>query len=487
MSCPVLLSAKRDPRALALLFEGRAWSYGELNREIAAWAARLRARGVREGDRLALLTANRPEAVFLLFATRRLGATLVPLNARLTAAELAVQLERLSPVHRLASEALADRLGDAWTLEALAAEPATTEAPPAAPPDVWAMLFTSGTTGRAKAVELTEQNLFASARASGENLGADPQQRWLGNLPLFHVGGIAMAVRCALYGCALELEARFDLDRAIAALRSVHLTHASLVPQTLARVVEAGPLRFSQSLRALLIGGGPSRPELLAEARSRGLPVLQTYGLTEACSQVATERPAEADGSSSGRPLAGISVRVVDAQGRVLGPEQEGELQVRGQTVMRGYFRDEAATARALEDGWLHTGDVGLLDAKGRVRVFARRADLILAGGENIYPAELEQVLGGHPEVAEVAVVGVEDERWGQVPVAVLVPRSPGRAPKALEEWCRSKVAGFKVPRRWIWVDALPRNAGGKVNRAALRELTGVPDALRGPEETRRG
>jgi O-succinylbenzoic acid--CoA ligase len=225
----------------------------------------------------------------------------------------------------------------------------------------------------------------------------------------------------------------------------------------------------------------------LAEARSRGLPVLQTYGLTEACSQVATERLSEADGLTSGRPLPGLSVRVVDGEGRVLGPEQEGELQLCGPTVMRGYFRDPAATARALEGGWLHTGDVGLLDARGRLKVFARRADLILAGGENIYPAELEQVLGGHPAVAEVAVVGVEDDRWGQIPVAVLVPRNPGEAPQSLDEWCRSRVAGFKVPRRWIWVDALPRNAGGKVNRAALRELTGAPDALRGPEETRRG
>lgn len=486
MSCPVAQMARHRPNALALIFEAQRWTYAELDCAVLSWAARLHARGVREGDRVALLSANRPEGVFLLFAARRLGATLVPLNARLTSLELEGLLEQLNPVHRLASEALADRLGGCWTLEALTQEAAGSPPPDAAPPEVWAMLFTSGTTGRAKAVELTERSLAASARASGENLGADPEQRWLGNLPLFHVGGIAMAVRCALYGCALELEPGFDLDRAIAALRSPHLTHASLVPQTLARVVEAGPLRFSSSLRALLIGGGPSRPELLEEARSRGLPVLQTYGLTEACSQVATERLGEADGETSGRPLAGVSVRIVDGAGRVLEPGREGEIQLRGDTVMRGYFRNPEATARALQGGWLHTGDLGLLDERGRLKVFARRSDLILSGGENIYPAELEQVLGGHPAVAEVAVVGAKDPRWGEVPVAVLVGRAGGER-AALEEWCRSRLAGFKVPRRWLWVDALPRNAGGKIDRARLRELTGAADAPRGTDDSRRG
>ena len=497
MSCPVTQTARRSPSALALAFEEASWSYAELDRAISEWSARLWSRGVRPGDRVALLAANRPEGVFLLFAVRRLGATLVPLNARLTASELSGLLEQLNPAHRIASEALSDRLQDCWILEALAEEHPSELPTAVATSDVWAMLFTSGTTGRAKAVELTEGNLLASAQASGLNLGSDPEQRWLGNLPLFHVGGIAMAVRCAVYGCALELEAGFNLDRAIAALRSPNLTHVSLVPQTLARVVEAGPLRFSGSLRALLIGGGPSRPEVLAEARSRGLPVLQTYGLTEACSQVATERLAAADGLTSGRPLEGLSVRILGADGSVLGPGGEGEIQVRGATVMRGYFRNPEATARSLSGGWLHTGDLGALDEDGRLKVFARRSDLILSGGENIYPAELEQVLSGHPAVAEVAVVGAPDPRWGEVPVAVLVARAdaaaaggarPGQDLDGIEDWCRVRLAGFKVPRRWLWVEALPRNAGGKVDRAVLREwTTGAPDALRSSDELRRG
>jgi O-succinylbenzoic acid--CoA ligase len=377
-------------------------------------------------------------------------------------------------------------LPGATQLEALAKLPASAPAQDEAPPEVWVMIFTSGTTGRSKAVEITEANLRANARFSGENLGSDAEQRWLGNLPLFHVGGIAMVVRCALYGCALELEGRFDLDRTIAALHDHSITHASLVPQTLGRVLEAGPLRFSPKLRALLIGGGPSHPEVLAEARSRGLPVLQTYGLTEATSQVATERLADADGTTSGPPLPGLEVRIVDGEGRALPTGAEGDIEVRGLTVMRGYFQNPEATARTLQGGWLHTGDLGALDARGRLRVFARRSDLILSGGENVYPAELEQLLVGHPAVAEAAVVGVEDPRWGQVPVAVLVAKAQGVQPPDLDEWCRAQLAGFKVPRRWVWVNELPRNAGGKVDRAALRAMTRPAEPLRRADEARR-
>jgi O-succinylbenzoic acid--CoA ligase len=180
----------------------------------------------------------------------------------------------------------------------------------------------------------------------------------------------------------------------------------------------------------------------------------------------------------------------------VLGPGGEGEIQVRGATVMRGYFRNPEATARSLADGWLHTGDLGTLDEAGRLKIFARRSDLILSGGENIYPAELEQVLAAHPAVAEVAVVGAADPRWGEVPVAVLVARGdaarpdgalPGQGRDGIEDWCRVRLANFKVPRRWLWVEALPRNAGGKVDRAVLREWTGSPDALRSPDDLRRG
>jgi O-succinylbenzoic acid--CoA ligase len=209
---------------------------------------------------------------------------------------------------------------------------------------------------------------------------------------------------------------------------------------------------------------------LLARARAARLLALQTYGLTEACSQVTTERPAEADGRSAGPALPGIEVRITGPGGEVLGAGREGDIEVRGPTVMAGYLNRPEATHEALREGWLHTQDLGTLDGRGRLTVLSRRTDLIVRGGENLYPVEIETVLAAHPAVQEVAVAGLEDARWGEVPVAFVVLR-PGHAlPEELDGWCRRSLAGFKVPARFLVLEALPRNAMGKVERAVLRQ-----------------
>jgi len=202
--------------------------------------------------------------------------------------------------------------------------------------------------------------------------------------------------------------------------------------------------------------------------------VLLTYGLTEACSQVTTEHPGDADGSTAGAPLPGLELRVVDDGGRPLLAGEEGSLSVRGPTLMRGYLDDEAATAEVLRDGWLQTGDLGRMDPRGRLTVLARRTDLILSGGENVYPAEVEAVLAAHPGVAEVAVVGRPDARWGQVPVAVVVPR-PAAALDDLRSWARARLAAFKVPAEVLPATGLPRTAAGKVDRAAVQAAVSAP------------
>jgi O-succinylbenzoic acid--CoA ligase len=215
----------------------------------------------------------------------------------------------------------------------------------------------------------------------------------------------------------------------------------------------------------VLVGGGPVPPALVERARGVGVPVLLTYGLTEACSQVTTERPGEADGRTAGVPLPGLEVRI---------DGEEGAIAVRGPTLMRGYLDDDAATAAVLRGGWLHTGDIGRLDGRGRLTVLARRTDLILSGGENVYPAEVEAVLAAHPGVAEVAVVARPDARWGQVPVAVVVPRAAASL-EDLRGWARARLAGFKVPAAVVAVDALPRTAAGKVDRAAVQATVTAP------------
>jgi o-succinylbenzoate---CoA ligase len=469
VSCPVHSQALRAPQRLALVAGPRRLSFAELDAEVAAWAGRLSARGVTPGSRVVLLAWNGIASVALLFAVRRLGATLVPLNARLTRAELRPLALRAHPRLLLAEEELSARLPEAEHLEAVERERA-----PLAPTgqtlglaEDWVVLFTSGTTGAPKGARLSQRAFLASAAASGANLGASAEDRWLCNLPLFHVGGLAMAVRCAVDGATLVLHRRFDAEATARALSEQKVTHVSLIARTLALTLDAGAR--AGALRAVLVGGGPLPAELAARARQSGFPVLQTYGLTEACSQVATERPQEADGSTAGPPLPGLVLRVAGADGASVGEGESGEIHVQGPTVMAGYLDAPDASAQALLAGWLRTGDLGALDGRGRLRVLARRVDLIVSGGENVYPAEVEAVLASHPAVAEACVVARSDAAWGEVPVAAVVLR-PGAGTEGLLHWARGRLAGFKVPQEVVAVAALPRTAAEKVDRVALRQ-----------------
>jgi len=440
--CPVARAARLRPEGPALAWNGSAWTYRDLDAHVRTWHGALAARGAR---RAVVRSENRPELVALLHATARAGVELALLNARLADAEIPALLDRLGPALLLGA------LPGATPLEAFAAGARPAEPGQLDPARVHTLLFTSGTTGRPKAAKLSVGAHQASARASIETLRMDAASSYLCNLPLFHVGGIATAVRCAVAGARLVLHSGFDAVAAAEALGS-GVTHASLVATTLQRLLEVRD-RFPGTVRAVLVGGGPVPPELLARARAAGLPVLHTYGLTEAASQVTAERPGDADGATAGWPLPGTEVRIV-----------EGEIEVRGATMMLGYLGEPPLT------GWYRTGDLGELDARGRLVVHARRSDLIVSGGENVYPAEVEAALRAHPDVVECAVLPWPDEHLGQVGCAAVVVRRPV-AECDLREHCRARLAGFKVPRRFVLVDALPRNAGGKMDRAALRGL----------------
>lgn len=446
--CPVTRSAERSPSSAALVWADETWTYAQLDERVSALAWSLRGQGVGPGARVVVRSWNDPSLVVLFHALGRLGAVFVPLNARLTEAELV-------PLIALAGEGFVlAPLPSALqgTIRAVFVPRGAT-----ANDDVAAALFTSGTTGQPRLVEVTHANFFASAAANAANLGGSASQRWLGTLPLFHIGGLAMAHRCAVYGAALLLEPQFEPQRACA-LIDRGVTHASFVPTTLERLLDARGEAPFRGVEGVLIGGGPMGPALLARARRMGLPVLQTYGLTEACSQVATERPAEADGQTAGHPLPGLEVRVVDAQRAPVAAGVVGELEVRGPTVVPAAGE------------WLVTKDLGSLDARGRITIHARRQDLIISGGENVYPAEVEHVLREHPAIADVALVARPDASWGQVPVAFVV-LSREVADEELTAWARERLAGFKLPRAWIRLGNLPRNANGKVERIRLAEL----------------
>jgi len=491
VECPVRASAQRSPRSLALVFAEQHWTYQQLDLQVEGWASELERRGVRRGDRLALLCGNVPQFVFLVHALARLGAILVPLSARWTEAEIAPVLEAIGPRLVIAPRPMQLIFGEDtldWLyLDQVDPNTHSSAHPPEAPlratldsEAIQAILFTSGTTGIPKGAQLSVGNFAHSARASADNLGGDPEQRWLACLPLYHVGGLAMLIRCAWYGSALVLHERFDPDQVNASMERDGISHLSLVETALREVLQSrGPRPFPSSLKAALIGGGPASPELLANARRASLPALHTYGLTEATSQVSTERRGEADGSTAGRPLTGISVRIVDAQGQSVAGGKPGEIEVRGPTVMRGYFGDDAATAASFRGDWLRTLDIGSLDERGRLTVFARRADLILSGGENVYPAEVERALAAHPKIAAAAVIAQPDAKWGQVPVAAFVVRQGRPSADELERHCRSRLAAFKVPKRFVELQSLPCNHQGKLDRAAIRNL--VERALERP------
>lgn len=476
--------ARLSPRTPALLWGDAVWSFAGLERRVAALAGRLARAGVAPGDRVALMARNGPAFVLAAWAVPRLGGVLVPLNLRLTASELAWQVRDCGAsllAHDRANAQRARELAEAVPgLRLLEVGTTGDDSEAVAPPEtidlssVHSIIYTSGTTGRPKGAMLTFGNHLWNAIGSVLNLGLREDDRWLACLPLFHVGGLAILIRSVVYGIPVVLQDGFDAAAVNEAIDGRGVTIVSVVSTMLQRMLEErGELPYPPTLRCVLVGGGPVPRPLLEECARRGIPTVQTYGLTEAASQVTTLAPADAlrKLGSAGRPLFPVTVRIADEAGRPLPPGEAGEILVRGPTVTAGYFGRPEETARALRDGWLHTGDIGYLDQEGYLYVLDRRDDLIVSGGENVYPAEVEAVLRQHPAVADAAVIGLPDERWGQTVAAAVVLR-PGCAVDGdeLVRFCRERLAGYKVPRCFRIVPSLPRNAAGKLLRRALRE-----------------
>jgi O-succinylbenzoic acid--CoA ligase len=355
------------------------------------------------------------------------------------------------------------------SVEALDDFPARGELPPPRLEPGWvhSIVYTSGTTGKPKGAMLTHANHFASAAASRANLGSCPEDRWLDALPLHHVGGLSILLRSVIDGSAVVLHGGFDADRVDRSLRDDGITLTSVVPTMLRRLVERAAGRpYPSSLRAVLVGGGPAPRELLERASAVGLPALATYGLTETASQVATWA---VGGDGAGR--AGSGRALGEARFRIAEPDERGhgEILVSGPTVMGGYFCRAAGSERALSGGWLHTGDIGHLDESGCLHVHDRSSDLIITGGENVYPAEVEAVLLAHPYVSEAAVYPLADPEWGQcVSAAVVLHAGRRLADDELRDWCAIRLARFKLPRTIRFVTSLPRTASGKVRRRDL-------------------
>ena len=427
------------PDRIALVADGAEVSYAELEAEATWVARRLEAHGVRRGSVAALTMQPRREQVVLVHALMKVGAVLLPLSPRLTDAERAAIVTVEQPTVDLSDP------GELTQTEADL--PLLGEHDMDAP---CSRVLTSGSSGTPEAVELTYGNFLWNAVGSAFNIGVEPEDRWLCCLPLSHISGLGIVMRSVIYGTAAVLHDGFDVDRVAAALEENDVTVVSLVTTMLTRLLEAGA--DLSTPRAILVGGGPVPEEPLEEATAHGATVVQTYGLTEACSQVTTLAPADARRKlgSAGRPLLTTHLRI-----------QDGEILVQGPTV--------APSCRDA-DGWLHTGDLGRIDEEGFLYVEDRIDDMIVSGGENVAPAEVEKVLLRHPEVADAAVIGREDPEWQQAVTAVVVLRSGADVtPDELRRHCSESLAGFKVPKRVELASALPRTPSGKLMRRALR------------------
>jgi fatty-acyl-CoA synthase len=455
--------ARITPNRTAIVERDRRWTYAELDARSDELAA-----GLTHGARVSTLTGNSGEHVAVMFACAKAGAILHPVSWRLAPAEVAYQLDDAEPALFLISEEHR-KLGEA-ALElahvAPSLEPGRGAPAPPAPDDPLLLIYTSGTTGKPKGALLTHANCFWTNLSFDLATGIRPEDVVLQVLPQFHCGGWNVQSILGWWkGATVVIEPGFDAAQALDLIERERITTMMGVPANY--LFMAQEPRFASadlsSLRLAVVGGAPMPEALLDVWAERGVAIVQGYGLTEAAPNVLCLSPEDARRKAgyAGKPYPYVTCDL----------SAEGELLVRGPNVFPGYWRNAAATAEAFRDGWLLTGDVADRDDEGNYRIRGRLKDMIVSGGENVYPAEVEAVLHEHPAVADAAVVGVPDERWGEVCAAFVVLEAPATE-EELRRYCYDRLARFKVPKSFHVVDGLPRNSMGKLQKSELKVPT---------------
>jgi O-succinylbenzoic acid--CoA ligase len=456
-------AASAHPAADALVTPaGEAVSFAALGDRARRLCGALAGAGVAARDAIGVCGVPAFQTALLLHAAARCGCAIVPVDPRRPGQwRTAVWLE--SGVSRAFSSAQ-----ELAALEDEAAGPAEGATIDATPDDIHLIVATSSSGGEPRGAMLAGRNLAASVHACRERLGLQAHDRWLVCLPLHHLGGLSVLYRCVQAGACAVLHDGFDAARVWRDLGLRGITHLSLVPAMLAHVLDAaGGAPPPGTLRRVVVGGAEVSPRLLETARAAGWPVCTAYSCAETCSQIAASLPEEhSPAGCVGRPLDAFDVQVVDAHGH---PTWEvGRIRVSGEAVMAGYANPERRPGLGLEEGWFTTGDLGRLDSGGRLWVTGRADDILVTGGENVHPRQVEEVLRVCPEVGEVAVSGRPDPVWG----ATLVALYTGAIPEpALRAWCREHLHGALRPRVFLHVPELPRLGHGKVDRAGLRAL----------------
>ena len=432
-------AAEASPEAPALIGANESLNHRQLRERSHALAQQL---GLAQGMTLALPAGSNLDLALRAHAASMLGCALLPLSP-------ALPVERRAALMRVTG--------------------AQAAASPAPQDDIELFIATSGTEGEAKAVMLSGANLQAAVSASRRRLPLVPGDAWLACLPLYHIGGMAILYRCAEAGATVVLHERFDAQRVLADMEKYRISHISLVPAMLAQLLDAcKDAPPPASLGYALIGGGPLSDALMRRARAAGWPLCASYGMSEAGSQVATQCRLAQDWQPGqvGSPLPGVEVEIVDEQGRPTAGV--GRIRIRGAAVMAGYANPQRLPGQGLAQGWFVSGDLGSLDAEGKLTVLGRHDDMLVSGGVNVHPQAVEDVLKRCPGVVDAALTAIADAVWGDLLVAVVVGDG---SDAALAQWCREQLPGAMRPRRFVRVGALPRNPLGKLERQALRDL----------------
>lgn len=470
-----------DKLAVRDLVSDRSWTYAQLDRFVVGCVGLLGSRGVGQGDRVACLAKNCAEIIVLHHACARIGALFVPLNWRLSSAEIEALVEDCSPTVIFGDE-LAAQLGiEVEDISALERNCENISAGPSLPvtgdfPSL--MLYTSGTTGLPKGVMLSEGNLYETAINFSLLGEVEASSSFLCESPMFHIIGMVTSVRPAfLMGGTVVVSDRFVPDQTLDRLSDpdLKITHYFCVPQmalALRAAENFDPDRL-RNMKAIFTGGAPHPEAQIREWLEDDIPIVDGYGMSEAGTVFGMPldiKLIHEKAGCVGIPTPRLQARIVNAAGRTLGPGEAGELQLRGANITCGYWRREAEFAKTLtEDGWFRTGDILVQDEDGFYRVTDRKKDMFISGGENVYPAEVEAILVKYPGIVELAVAGVEDDRWGEVGCLFYVPKAGEIALSDIESFLEGKLARYKVPKRMLAIDALPRNSVGKVLKHELR------------------
>lgn len=452
-----------SPNETALVFEGKEETFAEISEAVERLAGKLFAHGIRKDEMVALLGKNDRMTFLLIHALQQLGAVTLFLNNRLTKKEIAFQLANAEVQQVIMVDSFADKVATGISYTEL--QQTDYIAPELV--ETWdlsrvaSVMYTSGTTGQPKGVMQTYENHWWSAVSSVLNLGLTEKDSWLCVVPIFHISGLSIMMRSVIYGIPVYLEEHFNEEKITQLLESGQVSTISVVTSMLERLLKIHGGSYHPNLRTVLLGGGPASKAVLEICKQRDISLVQSFGMTETASQIVTLPPKDAltKIGSSGKALFPAEVKIAD----------DGEILLKGPSITPGYLHNDAATNAAFVDGWFKTGDIGYLDEDGFLFVLERRSDLIISGGENIYPTEIEHVIATYEAVKEVAVVGKPDDKWGSVPVAFIVAEQTFDEAE-LRTICQTNLASFKIPKQITIVDNLPKTASGKIQRNKLKE-----------------